>query len=86
MGPSLAYYDMLYEMEYRCQDGQLTGQQLRDVVVNLLRRYPEHRDTRASTLSFLAITDAFNCNRQTGSQQARTKAATVENIGLRAKK
>jgi hypothetical protein len=61
MGTILAYYDMLYEMEYHCRDGHLTGQQIRDVVVKYLKENPAHRDTRASGLSFLAITDAFNC-------------------------
>ena len=62
IGTILAYYDMLYEMEYYCGDGsQRTPGQIRDVVVKYLREHPEHRDTRASALAFFAIIDAFNC-------------------------
>ena len=62
VGTILAYYDMMYEMEYYCGDeSQRTPEQIRDVVVKYLRENPAYRDTRASALSFLAITDAFNC-------------------------
>jgi hypothetical protein len=70
MGTILAYYDMLYEMEEYCGDGsQRTGGQIRDIVVKFLREHPEHRDTRASGLSFIAITEAFNCKLPKGRRE-----------------
>jgi|SRR5262245_1419654 len=64
MGTILAYYDMLYEMQYYCEDESRnrTAGQLRDVVVKYLREHPVGRDIRASALSFFAITEAFDCN------------------------
>jgi Rap1a immunity proteins len=62
IGTILAYYDMLYEAgEYCGDESQRTSGQIRDVVVKFLREHPEHRDTRASGLGFIALTDAFNC-------------------------